>query len=312
MLRAAAAGREDRGTGMLKRQRFLLALIDRADAAATRAWLQEAAFLVSRDRAAWTSSPLHDFVPHRAGPHSFSLDRELDALVRDGFADEDGGRLTVTATGRAESATIDPAHAFALRAAWHRDRLADAAGLAARIDTAFLWFTVNADDPARRREERPKAACALYTAGYRGTSIDGFLDGLLRRGVERIVDVRANPASRRLGFHKSTLKKLAAEVGIAYEHFPQLGVAKELRAEALSKDEINRMFEDYAVRIRGQDADLAAVLALLAERPSVLVCAETHAADCHRSRLTSALAERSPLPVEHLDLRTDSSEDDEA
>jgi hypothetical protein len=38
------------------------------------------------------------------------------------------------------------------------------------------------------------------------------------------------------------------------------------------------------------------------ERPSVLVCAETHARDCHRSRLSAALAERCELTVEDLDL----------
>jgi hypothetical protein len=288
---------------MLKRQRLLLSLLDRADGTAFRAWLVQAAFLASRDRRGWASSPLYDFVPHRDGPWSFSLERELEALERDGFVSAaDGDAIALSPSGRAECASIDPAHAFALRGAWHRFDLANAAALAARIDAEFPWFTMNAADPARRRVARPRAPCALYTAGYRGTSIDGFLDALLARGVERVVDVRANPASRRLGFHKSTLRKLAADVGIGYEHFPQLGVDKELRSEATTSGEVNRMFEDYAVRIRSQDADLAAVLALMNERPSVLVCAETHARDCHRSRLSAALAERCELTVEDLDL----------
>jgi len=281
---------------MLKRQRVLLALLDRAGGAATRTWLVGAAFLVSRDPAAWTSSPLYDFVPHADGPRSFSLERELEALERDGHVVARGDdALALTPSGRAECATLDKTHAAALRGAWHRFALADAASLGARIARESPW---HAD-----KEPRPHAPPAIYTAGYRGVSIDLFLDALLRRGIERILDVRANPASRRLGFHKSTLKRLAADVGIAYEHFPQLGVAKELRAEATSSGEINRMFEDYAVRVRTQDSDLAAVLALLAERASVLVCAETHAKDCHRSRLAAALAERSALLVEHLDLR---------
>lgn len=281
---------------MLKRQRLLLALIERAGGSATRAWLMQSAFLVSRDRHGWTSSPLYDFVPHRDGPYSFSLEREVESLERDGHLLADEHTWTLTPSGRAECATIDPGHAFALRGAWHKYDPANAGALAATIDRAFPWYAMRID--------RPRAASILYTAGYRGTSIDGFLDGLLRRGIESILDVRANPASRRLGFHKSTLRRLAADVGIAYDHFPQLGVAKELRAEASSTGEVNRMFEDYAVRVRTMDADLDAVLALVKERPSVLVCAETLAADCHRSRLSAALAERSGLPVEHLDLRT--------
>jgi hypothetical protein len=282
---------------MLKRQRFLLALLDRAGGPATRTWLVRAAFLASRDRAGWTSSPLYDFVPHADGPRSFSLDREVEALERDGFVVADASALALTPSGRAECATIDPTHAFALRGAWHRFELANASSLAPRIAREFPWYAKEASTACA------PAPPAIYTVGYRELSIDAFLDGLLRRGVARIVDVRANPASRRLGFHKSTLRRLAGDVGIAYEHFPQLGVAKELRAEAASSDDFNRLFEDYAVRVRTQDADLAAVLALLTERASVLVCAEPEAKDCHRSRLAAALAERCALAVEHLELR---------
>jgi hypothetical protein len=283
---------------MLKRQRFLLALLDRAGGSATRTWLARAAFLASRDRAGWTASPLYDFVPHADGPRSFSLDRELETLERDGFIVDEKKTLALTPAGRAECVSIDPTHASALRGAWHRYGLADDSSLPARIARDFAWYA-NVESAARK-----PAPPAIYTVGYRELSIDAFLDGLLRRGVGRIVDVRANPASRRLGFHKSTLRRLAADVGVAYEHFPQLGIAKELRADAASADDYNRLFEDYAVRVRMQDADLDAVVALLAERASVLVCAEPEAKDCHRSRLATALAERSSLAVEHLDLRT--------
>lgn len=287
---------------MLKRRRLVLALLDRCGGAAARETLVRATFLVCRDRDAWTSSPLYDFVPHAAGPRSFSLERDLEAMERDGLIVVGDGAASLTPSGRAEAVTIDPKHAAALRSAWHRDRLADAATLAERIAGAFPWYA--------GREARSRAAPAIYTAGYRGSSIDGFLDALLRRGIERIIDVRANPASRRLGFHKSTLRRLAGEVGIAYEHLPRLGVAKELRAEALSKDEINRMFENYAGRVGGMTDDLDALAALLAERPGVLVCAETNPADCHRSRLAAALAERCGLAVVHVEMHADGTPTD--
>jgi hypothetical protein len=287
---------------VLKRRRLVLALLDRAGGSASPAWVRDAAFLVSRDRDAWAASPLYDFVPHADGPRSFSLERDLDAMERDGLVAATKDSVSLTPSGRAETATIDPAHARALRSAWHRDRLEDQATLAERIAAAHPWYAAKAP--------RPRADVAIYTAGYRGSSIDAFLDALLRQGIERIVDVRANPASRRLGFHKSTLRRLAGEVGIAYEHLPRLGVAKELRAEALSNDEINRMFEDYAVRVRAMPDDLDALAALLRERPGVLVCAETKAADCHRSRLATAVAERSGLPVVHVELHEDGAPSD--
>jgi hypothetical protein len=284
-LRVRAAVAEDRAP-VLKRQRLLLALLDRAGGSGTAAWLAQAAFLVSQDRAAWKSSPLYDFVP---GRRSFTLEHEVGALVRDGFVVRDGPTLTATPSGLAEAATLDPSQAFALRAAWHRHALADAATLAERM-------------PRESPRAPPAPAGVVYTVGYRGVSIDGFLDALLRRGMGRVVDVRANPASRRLGFHKSTLARLCAEVGLAYAHFPTLGVAKELRAEAASTDAWNRVFEDYAVRVRTLVAELDSVAALLAEQPSALMCAEQRAVDCHRSRLATALAERTGMAVEHVEL----------
>jgi hypothetical protein len=279
---------------MLKRRRLLLALLERFELPVAPERLTAATFLVAQDKDAWAASPLWEFVPHPGGPRSFSLERDLEAMERDGLIVSADGLLAATPSGRAEAVTIEPAHARALRSAWHRDRLADAGAVAEKIERDHGWYL--AKSPA------PPALVAIYTAGYRGSSIDGFLDTLLRRGIARIVDVRANPASRRLGFHKSTLRRLAGEVGIAYEHLPRLGVDKELRAEALSTDQINRMFEDYAVRVRALSEELDALTALLRERPGVLVCAETKAADCHRARLATALAERSGMAVVHLEL----------
>src|SRR4051812_28540041 len=100
---------------MLKRQRLLLRLLERAGGTARRDWLMQMTFLASQDAAGWSSSPMYDFVPGETGPRSFSLDREAEALLRDGhLAAPDAGKWAVTASGRAECETIDPPHAKAV------------------------------------------------------------------------------------------------------------------------------------------------------------------------------------------------------
>jgi uncharacterized protein (DUF488 family) len=40
----------------------------------------------------------------------------------------------------------------------------------------------------------------LFTIGYEATTMAEFLDALTKAGVERVIDVRAVPNSRRPGF----------------------------------------------------------------------------------------------------------------
>ncbi|NIA14746.1 MAG: DUF488 family protein, partial [Nitrospiraceae bacterium] len=95
------------------------------------------------------------------------------------------------------------------------------------VDSVYArhpWFTLNADPPERRAASRPDAEPAIFTLGYQGFMIDGLLNLLLEQGVTTLVDVRANPVARRYGFHKSTMRKSAATLGIGYLHEPALGV----------------------------------------------------------------------------------------
>ena len=51
----------------------------------------------------------------------------------------------------------------------------------------------------------------LFTIGYEGTTMDEFITALQRAGVERVIDVRALPLSRRPGFSKTPLTGALAE-----------------------------------------------------------------------------------------------------
>ncbi len=63
----------------------------------------------------------------------------------------------------------------------------------------------------------------IFTIGYEGATVAALLAALTQAGVERLIDVRALPVSRRPGFSKTPLSAALAEAGIDYVHLRALG-----------------------------------------------------------------------------------------
>jgi uncharacterized protein (DUF488 family) len=66
----------------------------------------------------------------------------------------------------------------------------------------------------------------LFTIGHEGRSLDELVDELARAGVNRLVDVRQLPLSRRRGFSKTALGETLHIAGIEYVHVKALGNPK--------------------------------------------------------------------------------------
>ena len=126
-----------------------------------------------------------------------------------------------------------------------------------------------------------------------------FIAALVAAGVERVIDVRALPLSRRPGFSKSPLRAALAEAGIDYVHLRALGTPAAGRAAARGgrTAELERIYAGQ-LELPEAIAQGAQMLALAAERPSALLCYERDPAGCHRSLLLKAVAPSST--VEHL------------
>ena len=139
----------------------------------------------------------------------------------------------------------------------------------------------------------------IFTIGYEATTMAEFLAALQGAGVERIIDVRALPLSRRPGFSKTPLKNALAEAGIDYVHLKALGTPAEGR-EAARKGRHEDLKRIYAAQLDLPEAIVAAVQMreLAAEKPSALLCFEREPSGCHRSLL---LAWAAPV-AERVDL----------
>jgi uncharacterized protein (DUF488 family) len=131
----------------------------------------------------------------------------------------------------------------------------------------------------------------IFTIGYEATTMAEFLAALQQAGVERVIDVRAVPNSRRPGFSKNPLRNALAEVGIDYVHLKALGTPADGRAAARAgrQEELERIYsaqlELTEAIVQGQQ-----MLELAAEKPSALLCYERDPAVCHRSLLLAAVA----------------------
>lgn len=131
----------------------------------------------------------------------------------------------------------------------------------------------------------------IFTIGYEGATVAEFLDALTSAGVERVIDVRALPLSRRPGFSKTPLKAALHEAGIEYVHLRALGTPAEGRAagRAGRHGDLERIYADQ-LELPQAIAEGAMMLALAAEKPSALLCFERDPLVCHRSLLLGALA----------------------
>lgn len=131
----------------------------------------------------------------------------------------------------------------------------------------------------------------IFTIGYEGVTQAEFLAALKDARVERVIDVRAVPNSRRPGFSKTPLRNALAEQGIDYVHLRALGTPAEGRAAARAgkTEELERIYSGQ-LELPEAIAQSAQMLDLAGEKPSALLCYERDPAGCHRTLLLRSAA----------------------
>jgi uncharacterized protein (DUF488 family) len=131
----------------------------------------------------------------------------------------------------------------------------------------------------------------IFTIGYEAATMAEFLAALQAAGVERVIDVRALPLSRRPGFSKTPLSAALAEAGIDYVHLRALGTPADGRAAARAgrHDDLLRIYAGQ-LELPEAIAQGAQMLELAREKPSALLCYERDPAQCHRTLLLATVA----------------------
>ena len=140
-------------------------------------------------------------------------------------------------------------------------------------------------------ESRSAEDADFFTIGYSGRSTEDFLDALRSHRVGTLVDIRQNAVSMyRPEFSKANLKRLLEANGIAYEHLPQLGVPRDIRALAIETGTRDVIWEwyDESVIASHFGRNLHTFLNS-GDHPVAFMCTEMAPQECHRHRLGLAL-----------------------
>jgi len=285
---------------MFQRQKVLLHFIERAGGRLEKLRLMKLFFLARQEGHLSAPTAIYGFVPYQHCPFSFTMYRDISKLAEEEELVED--KTSVGVRSRDDLPTLEATSRTGVDAVWERYGSWSTERLLSHVYRTYPWFTVNAQDRKKRNGTRPVASPAVYTAGYERLSFDDFLDRLMRCGIQRVVDVRANPVARRYGFHRSTLDRNLKSVDIEYLHMPELGIPGEERADLSTAADFARLFVHYESSILPKQTNaVARVAALQQEKATALLCMEADPAQCHRSRLGRVVAAETGLPMQDLE-----------
>lgn len=121
----------------------------------------------------------------------------------------------------------------------------------------------------------------LYTIGYEGKELDDLVATLKAHSIDRLIDVRQLPLSRRRGFSKTPLGDALRAAGIEYVHLRAAG--NPFRKEP---DPIEKYRAFLPAAAIGEVAE-----AVRGHRAALLCFCGTYA-ECHRSVLAPRVAKK--------------------
>jgi uncharacterized protein (DUF488 family) len=146
------------------------------------------------------------------------------------------------------------------------------------------------------------APVCIWTIGHSTRTTDDFLALLNSNDIRALADVRRYPGSRRLQhFCQDALAHSLDELGIVYQHFPELGGRRRPRADSPNTAWRNEAFRGYADYMMTNEfrAGVARLLDLARSTPTAVMCAEALWWRCHRGLIADDL-KAGGLEVVHI------------
>ena len=150
--------------------------------------------------------------------------------------------------------------------------------------------------------EREVAQPQVFTVGHSTHELGRFVSLLAAHGIERLVDVRKMPASRRMPhFSADALSRTLPEAGIAYEHVGELGGFRRPVPGSPNGGWRVPAFQGYADYMQTPEfeAALGRAAGWARESPTAIMCAEAQWTRCHRRLVSDALLVRG-FDVRHI------------
>jgi hypothetical protein len=284
---------------LFDRQKRLLALVDALGGEVGGLDFQKLLFLYCLEV---EETPTYEFVPYAFGGFSFTSYADKRRLIGQGLLSDEERVWKLTRSGR-DLAKIPPLVRMRMDQFAGQQAHVRGDALVAEAYRRHPYFAIRSEIADRALVGDPGALAAieaarpatgrpgLCTIGYEGSSLEGYINKLLKTGVTLLCDLRRNPLSRKYGFSKGTLSKACAGIGIRYEHLPELGIASEDRRELHTQADYNALFAAYKKEnLPLQKKSLEIIHAWVADGQKVaLTCFERLPQQCHRHCVADAL-----------------------
>jgi len=149
------------------------------------------------------------------------------------------------------------------------------------------------ESPARTANDslgpNGSAGVRVLTLGYQGRSLSEVLEIVERSRVNRVIDVRQNPWSRKGGFSSGELGEALAAVGIHYTPLPGLGCTRASRHALWHGGPTEGFLTEYRQKLAEHPEALAELIHWAEASKSLLLCLERDPARCHRAVLGERL-----------------------
>jgi len=132
----------------------------------------------------------------------------------------------------------------------------------------------------------------LFTIGYEGMNLDGFVGQLKKFAIDCLIDVREIPISRKRGFSKSELAQRLGQENINYLHLKQLGSPKPIRQKLKINRDYSTFFKKMDIYLANKKEAIEKAYSYVIGNTCCLMCFEHVAEQCHRKIVARKIRER--------------------
>lgn len=287
-----------------RRQKVLLNVLSQKESKVSRIKLMKWTFLLFQETDIADNVRFYEFVPYDYGPFSFSVYKDISELQRDGLVSQ-GEKFIWCEKGRIDKKFIELPKNILNSISKVLNNYGDLsrAQLQEYIYRKYPWYAKNSKFRHNTNTIKSARPTAIYTLGYEGFTIDGFLNYVLIKGLRAIIDVRNNAISRKYGFSKKTLLRLCNNLNIEYFHFPNFGIPSSYRVNIHSFNDLDytRLWDLYEKDILGLNINRKEeLIEIITDQPSSIFCFEKNPIKCHRNRLSNILSKETGLEIIHL------------
>ncbi len=293
---------------MFYRRKIILSLFQLCNGNVEKIKLQKLLFLYSQRK----RESEYDFVPYKYGCYSYSANADLVTMVKKGYLSESENVYTKI-DQKDYITTLKPKDRELLTETIERYGNMENETLIRHTYINFPYYAINSTIAKRILNDEyynrvlnsiPSGnKKSVFTIGYEGTSLEKYLNKLVKNNIKLLIDVRKNPLSMKYGFSKTLLKRFCESLGIKYLHIPEVGINSNQRQTLEKQEDYQILFEIYKnTTLKETSTQQQEIINLLNEHYRIaLTCFESNICQCHRLPLAESLKSiQSDLIVEHL------------